>query len=90
LLPLPLTLIATDTSRIVQFGSLSMLAIGSALWSDLPRAARRAGIAAMLLLPSLYVSTNSIPGWGKGLYLLYLFAGQRAGLTLGGLAPDQP
>jgi hypothetical protein len=90
LLPLPLTLIATDTSRIVQFGSLSMLAAASAQWPELPRAAQRALIAAMLLLPSLYVSTNSIPGWGKGLYLLYLFAGKQEGVTLGGLAPEQP
>jgi hypothetical protein len=86
MLTLPLALVATDTSRIVQFASLSMFALVAAGWPGLAGWARRAVTTGSLVLPSLYVATNVIPGWGKGFYAAYLLAGRGLGVTLGGMA----
>lgn len=85
LISLVLVFIGTDTSRLVQFSSLGFLiAMGSVLptW---PNASRTAFAAANLLVPSLYVATNAEPLWGTGLYSLYLYGAQAAGLEWGRL-----
>ncbi|HTZ69378.1 MAG TPA: hypothetical protein VMB71_01905 [Acetobacteraceae bacterium] len=83
---LPLVLVAIDTSRIVQFGSLSMFACATAAWPTLAVPRRRIFTAGMLLLPSICAGTLRMPAWGKGLYAIYLFVAQKAGFTLGGVA----
>jgi hypothetical protein len=87
LLSLPLLLIATDTSRIVQFSSLSMLALAATVLAEMPPLGRRAFTALMILVPSICAGTNGIPAWGKGFYAVYLYFGQRFGISLGGVAP---
>jgi len=84
-LALPLVLVASDTSRMVQFGSLSMLAVASAVWPGLSRWAGTAMTYGLLVIPSICVGSNGIPAWGKGLYAVYLLAAQSFGLVLGSI-----
>jgi hypothetical protein len=87
LLALPLILIASDTSRIVQFGSLSLFAVVAGTWPLVSPKLRRALTYGSLLLPSIAAFTLTIPAWGKGLYIIYLWAAKQFfGVELGGVA----
>jgi hypothetical protein len=86
MLALPLVLVAVDTSRIVQFASLSMFCVAAGVWPRLAPAARWALTLGTLLLPSLCEGTIAMPAWGKGLYAVYLLGGEVMGVTLGGMA----
>ena len=86
LLAIPLVIVATDTTRVVQFASLSMFAVAASVWPRLAAARRRLLVAGMIVLPSLCEGTTGVPAWGKGLYAVYLFAAQKMGLSLGGMA----
>ena len=85
-LALPLAFIAVDTSRIVQFGSLSLFAVVAGVWPRLNAGLRQFLAIGTLLLPSICEGTPAMPAWGKGLYAIYLFAAQLFGFTLGGMA----
>ena len=80
---LALILIGSDTSRLVQFGSLPLfLAVSTEVrrWSA---SARRRLAVANLLVPSVYVATNAGVLWGPGLYSLYLRSAGVVGISLG-------
>jgi len=85
-LAVPLVFIAVDTSRIVQFGSLSLFAVVAGVWPRLNARLRQALTIGTLLLPSICEGTMAVPAWGKGLYAIYLLAAQCFGITLGGMA----
>lgn len=85
LFSLVLAIIGTDTSRLVQFSSLAFLITMGSVLPTWPKSVRVAFAAANLLIPSLYVATNSVPLWGDGLYSLYLYGAQAAGLEWGHL-----
>jgi hypothetical protein len=85
-LALPLVFVAVDTSRIVQFGSLSLFALVAGVWPRLHPRLRQSLTIGTLLLPSICEGTKAMPAWGKGLYAIYLFTAQRFGFTLGGMA----
>ena len=80
---LALVLIGSDTSRLVQFGSLPLFLAVSAQLPRWPDAARRRLAVANLVVPSVYVATNAEGLWGPGLYSLYLRAAVSLGLPLG-------
>jgi hypothetical protein len=68
---LPLILIATDVSRMVQFTSLSLFLLAPLILRQ-ARPPTRAGLAlANLACPSFYISSNWVPMTGNGLYSLY-------------------
>ncbi len=68
---LPLILIATDVSRMVQFTSLSLFLLAPLILKQ-ARPPMRAGLAlANLACPSFYISSNWVPMTGNGLYSLY-------------------
>jgi hypothetical protein len=83
---LPLVLVAVDTSRIVQFASLSLFAMVGGLWPRLGPHTGRALALGTLVLPSICVGTKAVPAWGKGLYAIYALVAQRFGVSLGGMA----
>ncbi len=80
-----LAVIGTDTSRLVQFGSLAFLAAVSLRLPGLPGRWRTRLAVANLIVPSLYVATNVEPLWGTGLYSVYLYGARAAGLDWGRL-----
>jgi len=83
---LPLVLVAVDTSRIVQFASLSLFAMVAGLWPLLAPNTGRALAIGTLVLPSICAGTKAVPAWGKGLYAIYALVAQRFGVSLGGMA----
>ena len=83
LAPLGLTLVGSDTSRLVQFGSLSLFLVVCREMGHWTTAARLKLAVANLLVPSVYVATNAGLLWGPGLYSLYLRAASAWGLPLG-------
>jgi hypothetical protein len=80
---LPLTLVATDTSRIVQFGSLSLILLAADMLPRLRPIPRRVLVWANLAVPSLYIATNNVPAVGKGLYMFVVVAYMKAAPLLG-------
>jgi hypothetical protein len=80
---LPLTLVATDTSRLVQFGSLSFILLAADMLQHVRPVFRRLLVWANLAMPSLYIATNNVPAVGKGLYLLSVVAYMKAAPWLG-------
>jgi hypothetical protein len=67
----PLILIATDVSRMVQFTSLSLFLLAPVILKH-ARPSTRTGLAlANLACPSFYISSNWVPMTGNGLYSLY-------------------
>jgi hypothetical protein len=87
LLALPLVLIAVDTSRIVQFASLSLFAVVAGTWPLVAPPLRRNLTYGTLVLPSLCAGTLAVPAWGKGVYIFYLWAAKQFfGVSLGGVA----
>ena len=80
---LALVVVGTDTSRLVQYSSLSLYLTVTSELRHRPRAARRWLATANLLTPSLYVAVNAGLLWGPGLYALYLRAATDLGLPLG-------
>jgi hypothetical protein len=85
-LALPLVFIAVDTSRIVQFGSLSLFAAVAGVWPRLHPRLRQSLTIGTLVLPSICEGTKAMPAWGKGAYAVYLLVAQHFGITLGGMA----
>jgi hypothetical protein len=83
---LPLVLVAVDTSRIVQFATLSLFAMVAGIWPRLAPNAGRALALGTLVLPSICAGTPAIPAWGKGLYAIYALVAQHFGISLGGMA----
>lgn len=68
---IPLMLIATDVSRMVQFTSLSLFLLAPGILKH-ASASLRTGLAfANLACPSFYISSNWVPMTGNGLYSLY-------------------
>jgi hypothetical protein len=86
LMALPLVLVAVDTSRVVQFASLSLFAMVAGMWPRLAPNTGRALAFGTLVLPSICAGTKAVPAWGKGLYAVYALAAQRFGISLGGMA----
>jgi hypothetical protein len=80
---LPLTLVATDTSRLVQFGSLSFVLLAADMLARLRPRFRRSLSWANLAIPSLYIATNNVPAVGKGLYIVVVVAYIKAAPWLG-------
>ena len=80
---LPLILLGSDTSRLVQFSSLALFLAVSTELGTWPTPARRALAIANLVVPSLYVAVNAGLLWGPGLYSVYLRGAEAAGLQLG-------
>ncbi len=80
---LPLILLGSDTSRLVQFSSLALFFAVSAELGTWPTSARRVLALANLFVPSLYVAVNAGLLWGPGLYSAYLRGAEAAGLQLG-------
>jgi hypothetical protein len=70
---IPLTFIATDTSRLVQFSSLSFLVMAADTVITLSPRRRFLLAWVNLAIPSLYIATNSAPVVGKGLYFFGVF-----------------
>lgn len=80
---LPLILLGSDTSRLVQFSSLALFLAVSTELGTWPTSARRALALANLAVPSLYVAVNAGLLWGPGLYSVYLRGAEAAGLQFG-------
>jgi len=80
---LPLILLGSDTSRLVQFSSLALFFAVSAELGTWPASARRGLALANLVVPSLYVAVNAGLLWGPGLYSVYLRGAEAAGFQLG-------
>ena len=80
---LPLILLGSDTSRLVQFSSLALFLAVSTELDTWPTSARSALALANLVVPSLYVAVNAGLLWGPGLYSVYLRGAEAAGLQWG-------
>jgi hypothetical protein len=80
---LPLMLIATDVSRLVQFGSLAFLPVATDTLSRWPPRQRHWLAVANLAVPTFYAATNAPPLWGTGWYSAYVVIGHAVGLSLG-------
>ncbi len=80
-----LAVIGTDTSRLVEFGSLAFFLLATGILPGWPRRLRIALAVANLVVPSLYVATNAEPLWGDGFYSAYLHEAKAVGWNWGRL-----
>jgi hypothetical protein len=68
LLSLPLILLGTDVSRLIQFTSLTLFLLVPQVVGGWSRRTRLILAAANLLIPSFFILCNVSPVWGGGLY----------------------
>ncbi len=85
LLSLPLIFLGTDTSRLVQFSSLSLFMLVPNVISEWSSRTRLFLALANLGIPSIYLASNASPCWGWGLYSIYLKIFQSLGFQHGGI-----